>query len=281
MDKEQIDGIHDASTLRRLNEENLDIWDRVAEYWDQSLGSGNDLYQECILPTIKELTALHGDEQVLDLGTGSAIIAAALAAAGAQVTAADGSRRMLENAERRSAKAGLSIKFEMVDLIDESSLEDLTVRYPGKFDVVILSMTLKEMSAIGPLAKALPRLLSSRGRVVVVNLHPVFSKPSGHRAIEVLENDETGEQEFQRYIKVTRYLDIEPVKSEALRGQPFPLILFHRPFWSLLDPFFRNGLVMDAMREPAFSGALDSSQAQSYHNFQQFPMLLAFRLRKL
>ena len=36
---------------------------------------------------------------------------------------------------------------------------------------------------------------------------------------------------------------------------------------------------MDAMREPGFEGDGDPSQLQSYHNFGQFPMLLAFRLR--
>jgi hypothetical protein len=46
-----------------------------------------------------------------------------------------------------------------------------------------------------------------------------------------------------------------------------------------MDPFFRHGLVLDAMREPAFKGEPVLSQAQSYHNFQQTPMLLAFRLR--
>lgn len=55
--------------------------------------------------------------------------------------------------------------------------------------------------------------------------------------------------------------------------------VFHRPFWSLMQPFFDNNLVLDAMREPAFEGEPVLQQAQSYHNFQQTPMLLAFRLR--
>lgn len=42
--------------------------------------------------------------------------------------------------------------------------------------------------------------------------------------MEVLEDGTTGKQEFHTHIKVTKYLDIEPVKSEALRGQPYPLV---------------------------------------------------------
>lgn len=93
-----------------------------------------------------------------------------------------------------------------------------------------------------------------------------------------------------------RYLNIPPSWSEAVRGQPEPLVsamminsdtelilvqtVYHRPFWSLLEPFFQNGLVMDAMREPAFqTEGGDPAHAQSYHNFPQTPMLLAFRLK--
>lgn len=45
-----------------------------------------------------------------------------------------------------------------------------------------------------------------------------------------------------------------------------------------MEPFFKNKLVLDAMREPAFEGQPDIKQAQSYSNFQQTPVLLGFRL---
>ena len=115
--------------------------------------------------------------------------------------------------------------------------------------------------------------------------------------MELFEDPETGKQQLQTYIKVMRYLEIPPSKSEAVRGQPEPLVCvshvceyskanrlqqttYHRPFWSLLQPFFAADLVMDAMREPAFATkGGDPEHAQSYHNFPQTPMLLAFRLR--
>ncbi|KAK2773510.1 methyltransferase type 11 [Colletotrichum kahawae] len=235
------------------DENNLATWDNIANFWDKSLGNGNDMYQECLLPTIQELGAPQKGERALDLGTGSAVIAAVLATSGARVTAVDGSKLMLAKAEVRAKDAKLDINFEVVNLLDTASLDDFSRRH---------------------------------NRIVIVNLHPAFSNPAGHRAMEVLENEQTGKQEFHRHIKVSKYLDVAPVKSEALRGQPYPLNLYHRPFWSLLEPFFRNGLVMDAMREPGFTGPddpsqLQSSQLQSYHNFGQFPMLLTFRLSLL
>ncbi|KAI0127476.1 S-adenosyl-L-methionine-dependent methyltransferase [Xylariales sp. AK1849] len=265
---------------QQVDGDNLAAWEDIATYWDQTLGNGNDMYHECLLPAVQELANVQEGERALDLGTGSAVIAAVLATCGAHVTAVDGSKSMLEKAEIRAKDARLNMTFEVVNLLDTVSLDAFGQRHP-RFDLITCSMTLKELPDLEPLAAALPKLLAPRGRVVMVNLHPVFSKPAGHRVMEILENDETGKQESHRHIKVSRYLDIQPVKSEALRGQPYPLTLFHRPFWSLMDPFFRNGLVMDAMREPGFTGSSNPSQLQSYHNFGQFPMLLAFRLRLL
>lgn len=121
-------------------------------------------------------------------------------------------------------------------------------------------------------------MLKPGGRIVIVDLHPAFSKPAGHRGVEIYEDPNTGKQQFSTYIKTPKYLDIPPSRSEAVRGQSEPLWVFHRPFWLLMEPFFRNNLMLDAMREPAFSGEPNLSQAQSYHNFKQTPMLLAFRL---
>ena len=42
--------------------------------------------------------------------------------------------------------------------------------------------------------------------------------------MELFENPTTGLQEQKHWIKVTKYLDITDVQSEALRGQPEALV---------------------------------------------------------
>ncbi|KAI8293077.1 hypothetical protein K4K56_005315 [Colletotrichum sp. SAR 10_98] len=137
-----------------------------------------------------ELGAPQKGERALDLGTGSAVIAAVLATSGAEVTAVDGSKLMLEKAEIRAKDAKLDMTFEVVDLLDTESLDDFSQRHP-RFDLITCSMTLKELPDLEPLAAALPKLLAPGGR----------------------------------HIKVCKYLNVAPVKSEALRGQPYPLFL--------------------------------------------------------
>lgn len=141
-------------------------------------------------------------------------------------------------------------------------------------------MTLKSLSDLEPIAKELPQLLKAAGRIVIVDLHPAFFKPAGRRSIEVYEDPRTDKQQIDTSIKVKQYLNIKPSQSEAVRGQREPLTIYHRPFSSLLTTFFSKGMAVDAIEEPAFNTkGGDPAHPHSYHNFPQFPMLLAFRLR--
>ena len=49
---------------------------------------------------------------------------------------------------------------------------------------------------------------------------------------------------------------------------------------SLFTEFFRHGLVMDAMEEPAFTEAdADEARVEASCNYTQLPAILAFRMR--
>ncbi|KAK5704094.1 hypothetical protein LTR97_003107 [Elasticomyces elasticus] len=281
---------------------NRKVWDAIADWWErkhsENGSDGTDMFTECLLPQVEDLANWQVGENVLDLGAGSGIICRIFAKKGARVTGLDYSEPMLEKARKRAESDGLNVEYAFIDLMDINNMTEYADKHPEKFDIITISTTLKSLPSLEPIAKALPLLLKPDGRVVIVDLHPAFSKPAAHRGMEIFEDPETGKQQLQTYIKVMRYLNIPPSQSEAVRGQPEPLVsacknrsihpladvpdktTYHRPFWSLLEPFFKNGLVMDAMREPAFKAeGRDLDHPQSYHNFPQTPMLLAFRLK--
>ncbi|PPJ56792.1 hypothetical protein CBER1_05976 [Cercospora berteroae] len=276
--------------FNQYTQDNLNAWNAIAGDWEVNQSpevngkadDGNDMFTQCLLPVVDELAEWKFGQTVLDLGAGSGIIARRFAKQGAHVTGLDFSEAMLEKGRARSKSEQLdgSITYEFIDLMDFDGMAKYMAD-KERFDVITISTTLKSLPDLQPLAKALPLMLKPTGRVVIVDLHPAFSKPAGHRGMEIFEDPKTGKQQLSTYIKVPRYLNIPPSKSEAVRGQPEPLWVFHRPFWALLEPFFKQGLVLDAMREPAFQGDPVLAQAQSYHNFQQTPMLLAFRLKLL
>ncbi|KAK1020022.1 hypothetical protein LTR33_019286, partial [Friedmanniomyces endolithicus] len=130
---------------------------------------------------------------------------------------------MLEKGRERAETNGLQIEYDFIDLMDIESMKNYARMHSEGFDIITISTTLKSLPSLEPIAEALPLLLKRGGRVVNVDLHPAFSKPAGHRGMEIFEDPETGKQQLKTYIKVMRYLNIPPSKSEAVRGQPEPL----------------------------------------------------------
>lgn len=44
--------------------------------------------------------------------------------------------------------------------------------------------------------------------------------------MEIYEDPNTGKQQLSTYIKIPKYLNVPPSRSEAVRGQPEPLVSF-------------------------------------------------------
>ncbi|KAH9843268.1 S-adenosyl-L-methionine-dependent methyltransferase [Teratosphaeria destructans] len=289
--------------LEHQNEINRQAWNRIAPAYcaeqTRTGDDGNDMFVQLIKPLALQLAELQPSQTVLELGSGDGIICRAFARNGAKVVGLDYAQEIIEIARARDDAAGLGghIDYGTVDLLDVVSLRTYahSLRDPRErakitdapyrqhfadgFDIITVSMTVKSLPDIQPLAEVLPLLLKPNGRVIVIDLHPAFMKPAGNRLIEIFE-DEDGNQQRQFAMKTTKYLNVKnPVKSKAVQDQNEYIFQYHRPIWALLDPFFRAGLSMDMMREETFRTAGDREHPQSYHNFDQIPMLLAFRLR--
>ncbi|KAK3617248.1 hypothetical protein LTR22_026796 [Elasticomyces elasticus] len=256
-----------------------EAWDSIADYWEASQsknsGDGNDMFTECLLPVLDELVGYQPGQTVLDLGTGTGIVARHFAKKGAEVIGLDFSEAMIEIAKTRAENVDIKVEYEKMDLMEFDHMEEFAHKHPNKFDIITISTTLKSLSSLEPIAEALPLLLKECGCVVIVDLHPAFSKPAGHRAMEVFEDPTTGKQQLQTWIKVENYLEFHIRRARQSEDNPC-----HSLFSSLLEPFVQNGLVVDRVREPAFANeGADLEHPQSYHNFPQFPMLLAIRLK--
>ncbi|CAK1360118.1 unnamed protein product [Cercospora beticola] len=230
-----------SGSFDQYTQDNLNAWNAIAGDWEVNQSpevngkadDGNDMFTQCLLPVVDELAEWKFGQTVLDLGAGSGIIARRFAKHGANVTGLDFSEAMLEKGRARSKSEHVvgSITYDFIDLMDYDGMAKYMAD-KDRFDVITISTTLKSLPDLQPLAKALPLMLKPTGRVVIVDLHPAFSKPAGHRGMEIFEDPKTGKQQLSTYIKVPRYLNIPPSKSEAVRGQPEPLVsdsLFYQP----------------------------------------------------
>ncbi|HYM69245.1 MAG TPA: methyltransferase domain-containing protein, partial [bacterium] len=250
-------------------------WDENADLWDQRAGDRGLEFQRTVIdPATERLLALRPGELVLDLACGNGASARKMAEAGARVVAVDFSERLIEHARLRTTKHADRIDYRVMNLTDDDALRSLGARC---FDAAVCTMALFDISDIAPLGAALPGLLRAGGRFVFSVMHPCFNTTGAVKTLE--EENLDGRFVVTRGVKIVEYL--RPTARKGLVGppnQPVPHYYFDRPLSVLFGAFFRGGLVLDALEEPAFPpGAGDGGL--SWRNFTEIPAALIARMR--
>lgn len=216
------------------------IWNKLATWWDDNYEEGDIFHRTFLFPTILEWTAATKGMRILDIGCGNGALARLFAKAGAHVVATDFSDIFIERAKHRSQ--GLSIDYKVIDATDITQLS--TLIDSNKFDRVISSMVLHDMSTITPLITSLPKLLKPNGAFIFSVPHPCFN--SGMVVIEQLKERMNQEQ----LILPNRYIKPETFEMNSKPGQPVKQLVFHRPLSVLFNELLNTGLIMSGFNEP-------------------------------
>ncbi|HWE63205.1 MAG TPA: class I SAM-dependent methyltransferase [Chloroflexota bacterium] len=263
-----------ADEISRLTRETQAIWDQNATFWDSRMAEGNDFQLQLVGPASERLLALREGETVLEVACGNGQFARRLAALGAQVVATDFSAVFLERARERTREHADRIDYRLVDATDEAQLLALGER---RFDAMVCSMALMDMTTIDPLMRAAARLLTPQGRFVFSTMHPCFN--SGPITWVLEEEDRDGEIRTTYAVKVSRYIRPSQSRGLGMLGQPAPHYYFHRALSDLFSAAFRAGLVLDALEEPVFDDRTSSPRPLSWANYREIPPVLVARLR--
>jgi ubiquinone/menaquinone biosynthesis C-methylase UbiE len=118
------------------------------------------------------------NQRVLDIGCGTGRYCELLTKRGAKVVGLDPSPRMLEYAEKKITN---ELKFEL----RRGMIED--VEFPAShFDVVLSASTLGHIPELEPVIKKIGRIIKSRGRLIVSDIHPYWPI-SGHNYTEFFD----------------------------------------------------------------------------------------------
>jgi 2-polyprenyl-3-methyl-5-hydroxy-6-metoxy-1,4-benzoquinol methylase len=261
------------SDLRRLNQEVKTIWNRNADFWDQQMGEGNDFHKSLIEPAQLELLKVAEGTVILDAACGNGQFARKLAELGAHVTAIDASDRMIAHAKSRSKDCQGQIEYRVIDCTDRQQLTKLGEK---RFDHVVCTMALMDMTEIEPLISAAAELLKPGGSFVFSLLHPCFNSGIAKQGME--QHDIGGELVREFFVRVSRYSRSATTKGLAMRGQPVAQYYFHRSMTDLLQPFFSAGFVLDGLREPSFPPKA-GSKGLFEMVFQEIPPALVARMR--
>ncbi|KAJ5202896.1 hypothetical protein N7449_004975 [Penicillium cf. viridicatum] len=265
----------------------LASWETFAPSWDEGMGDeGNDYFRFLELPILEKLIGRLEGCRAIDLATGNGLVARWLAQKAASVIATDGAVSMIDCAMARTdtSQCGNRVSFHRLDVTKQSSWDAFmaidTCLMDGGFDVVTMNMALMDIQDLGPLARSLKRLLKPNGCFVATLLHPLFFTSGAARQIVVHEEPETGQRIVDRSIVIRKYLNVPPARQFVFDGETESPYLFHRPLAKLFAPFFKAGVVMDALEETNFDLSFyDPLREHASRNFTEFPKILGFRMR--
>lgn len=274
-------GTHDSHGVRpaESNALSLAAWEANAAFWDERMGEGNDWVERLSWPALSELLAVRPGARILDVACGNGLTSRRLAALGATVVGIDFSEAMLAHARARTEahEATAAIEYRHVDATDEAALVALGER---GFDGALSNMALMDMAEIGPLFRALARLLRPGACFVFSVPHPAFN---GARFALFAERSDLGNVDGLEYVygvRVTGYLEVETTSALGIVGQPQAQPYFHRPLAELLRPAFAAGFVLDGLEERAFGPEdRDDRRGPNWNNLPSIPPVLVVRLR--
>lgn len=261
------------SEWKALTNESQTRWDAIAEFWDDYMGEhSNRFHREIVRPKTEELLAVAQGQTILDIACGNGNFSRRLADLGAKVVAFDYSPKMIERARLRSQDYSNRIEYQVVDAANYDSFIELgTERYDG----AVANMALMDIADITCLTRALQQLLKKNGVFVFSIAHPCFQAPSMRKIHETEEIN--GEIATRNSVQISKYLTPESYESVAVRGQPVPHIIFHRPLSYYVNLFLKSGFVLDGWEEPSFP-KMDSSNG---FDWNELPPVVIFRFRRL
>jgi 2-polyprenyl-3-methyl-5-hydroxy-6-metoxy-1,4-benzoquinol methylase len=252
-----------------------EVWDQLAEWWDDKIGDGNHFQNYLIEPATERLLSLRPGEKVLDIACGAGRFTRRMAALGANITAIDHSEKFIKRARERATENADRIEYLVLSASDPSALMSLG---QARFDAAVCTMALMDMSSIEPLISTLPKLLKPEGRFVFSVTHPVFN--SGTSRLVAEQHDTNGEIVTSYGVTITDYAKPFVHMGLGIYGQPVPQHFFHRPISLLFNTCFRHGFVLDGMEEPLFPEDFQgkSRMPLSFYNMPTLPPVLVARM---
>ena len=133
------------------------VWDRFARIYDRFMRSDMDAYQ-IIIDKMKEI--IEPDERVLEIATGTGLIAFGLSGHIKRMDAVDFSPGMIETAKRKAMDAGVTnVRFDVQNAY--------AIAFPDStFDTVIIANTLHIMTEAEKALGEIRKVLKPAGKLI-------------------------------------------------------------------------------------------------------------------
>ena len=210
-------------------------WNNVADWYDEML-EGKETYQSrVILPNILRVLELKKGECLLDLACGQGFFSREFEKAGAKVSGADISPRLILCAKENSPK-GIDFRVGSADKLDffESDF----------FDKVVIILALQNIENISGAISECRRVLKAKGKVYIVLNHPAFRIP---------KQSEWGwdNEKKVQYRRVDKYMSESRARIDMRPGakEKETTHAFHRPLQAYFKILGKNGFSITRLEE--------------------------------
>lgn len=253
-------------------------WGKEAKWYDKMLEENDDTYQsKVILPNIVRIVDPKPGDVVVELGCGQGFFSRVLAKSGAKVIGIDIGKELIQIAETRADKDGISsknISFYTASADNAKVVADRSV------DTVIVILALQNMKNLPGVISEMKRILKSDGRAVMVLNHPAF---------RVLKNSDWGFDDVTKtqYRKVSKYLsqfevDIDMHPGERNKDKSSITKSFHRSLQDYMKAFAKEGFAITRLEEWISHKQSERGPRQIPEDVarKEIPMFMAIEIKK-
>jgi SAM-dependent methyltransferase len=198
-----------------------------------------------LLPEIK-------NKKVVDLGCAGGWYTKYLLDKGADVTAVDVNKNMVEITKKRVQNRCVVIHADLNNGL--GFIEDNSV------DIVLASLVLHYIKNIGKVFSETNRILKTGGEIIFSIHHPLM--------------------EFT-FFKRENYMDIELLEDEwDMGGEKTKVQFYRRPLSKMLQPLIDSGFCIERIAEPAPTEAFKEKLPEAYERLLKRPNFLFIKARK-
>ncbi len=211
-------------------------WNSVASWYDELLKEDDSYQAKVVLPNLLRVLDLKKGEKVYDLACGQGYFANVFAHMGAEVTASDLSKNLIETAKKNSKE---KVNFYITPAHRAQFLKDNTI------DTIVVVLAVQNIENVNEVLVECKRVLKKEGRIVLVLNHPAFRIP---QASDWYFADGVQSRIVSQYLSPSKiYIDMTP--GEKNPKKKIKTISFHRSLQDYMKVFSKNGFAITRLEE--------------------------------
>lgn len=236
-------------------------WGKVAQWYHETVEDKASYQRDLIMPNLMRLMDIRPGQKILDLGCGEGLFTRRFAKAGAEVTAIDISKELVEIAKREATNENEHYKFQPRFFVSDAARIPMVA--DASQDIVLINLALQNIEDAPSVLKECSRVLKPAGlrqgsgepkggKLFIVLNHPAF------RGIKVSDwswgsaNDQRPATSDQiQYRRVWQYLSEsrERVQMKPGDNPSEQTISFNRPLQFYCKAIGKAGLAVTNMEE--------------------------------